>query len=347
MFVLALFSVFASAVGFSCLDDKGGSTDSWTILKAPQTGDTFLYASAEEDLYEPSYSLNDTSQGALSLTLNQLWNSEVNYVLFNDEPPNVSTYNYTVGHTKGILAVDFEAQTGFYIVHSFPQWPAGPQSKNSYGGLSSNLWTYGQNAYCISLLGKTIDLVSYSFKLNIPLIYESRITDAVSKALPNLTALVGGSYSTLPTCAIHPISSAGGKPYTLFSKSTQWNKDLWSSCVAPALKKDLVVESWIRGSAIGPSCTGTYEVLDASEVDFDSPFTWSEYMDQRSAPSDGSPFHFLSEMDHSKWASSTDGEIACHGDINRMTTQYLRGGGALCFTPVYNLMNAVSKENSC
>jgi deoxyribonuclease-2 len=329
MLILALFSAITSALGLSCMDDKGSSTDSWTILKAPQTGDSFLYASAEEDLYSPSYSLNDTSQGALSLTLNQLWNSEVNYVLFNDEPPNVSTYNYTVGHTKGILAVDSEAQTGFYIVHSFPQWPSGPQSKNSYGGLSRNLWTYGQNAYCVSLLGKTIDLLAYSFRLTLPLIYESRITDGVSKTLPNLTALVGGAYSTAAICVNHPIPSAGGKAYTLFSKSTQWNKDLWFSCVAPYFKKDLVVESWIRGSAIGPSCTGTYEVLDASEVSFNTEFTWSEY------------------NDHSKWASSSDGEIACHGDINRMTTQFTRGGGALCFSPLYNLMNAVSKENSC
>jgi deoxyribonuclease-2 len=332
MFLLASFlSLFATAFSLSCLDDKGESTDSWTILKAPKTGDAFLYATGDkgEDLYPPSYSLNDTTQGALSLTLNQLWETDTNYVLFNDEPPDVPGYNYTVGHTKGILAVDASAQTGFYIVHSFPQWPQGPRSQTSYGGLSANLWTYGQNAYCISVLAKTIDTMAYAFQLTVPNIYETKLSTTVTNNLTNLTALVKGSFSTAPLCVNHPFTSIGGKPYILFSKSTQWNKDLWSSCVAPYIKKDLVVESWIRGSAIGPSCSGAYQVLDASEIWFDSSFTWSEY------------------NDHSKWATSKDGEIVCHGDINRMTTQYVRGGGAVCFSPSYNLINAVMKENSC
>lgn len=327
--LVSILSFLYGAFSISCLDDKGESTDSWTILKAPKTGDSFLYATGTEELYSPSYSLNDTSQGALSLTLNQLWQADTNYVLFNDEPPGVSGYNYTVGHTKGILAVDASAQTGFYIVHSFPQWPSGPRSQTSYGGLSSNLWTYGQNAYCVSVLAKTIDTIAYAFQLTIPNIYEARLSTPVENSLQNLTNLVKGKFSKEPICVTHPFTSVGGKPHILFSKSTQWNKDLWSSCVAPFVKKDLVVESWIRGSAIGPSCSGTYEVNDASEIDFDSSFTWSEY------------------NDHSKWASSTDGQIACHGDINRMTTQFIRGGGAVCFTPFYDLMEAVTKQNTC
>jgi deoxyribonuclease-2 len=351
---VSFFSVIASIIGLSCLDDKGLTTDSWTIIKAPKTGDAFLYATGTEDFYQPSYSLNDTSQGALSLTLNQLWESETSYVLFNDEPPGVSGYNYTVGHTKGILAVDSEAQTGLYIVHSFPSWPLGPGGtkspsiQNSYGGLSSNLWTYGQNAYCVSVSAKTIDTFAYSFQLNIPYIYDTKLSTTVMKSLPNVTALINGTVSKADICANHPFTTIGGKQHILFSKSTQWNKDLWFSCVAPYIKKDLVVESWIRGSAIGPSCSGTYEVNDASEISFDSSFTWSEYNDQRSAPSAGSPFHFLSEMDHSKWATSTDGQITCHGDINRMTTQYVRGGGAVCFISTgYDLEKSITKENSC
>jgi deoxyribonuclease-2 len=333
--VTAFLSLVTGIFGLSCLDDKGLSTDSWTIIKAPKTGDNFLYATGDkgEDLYSPSYSLNDTTKGALSLTLNQLWESETNYVLFNDESPGISGYNYTVGHTKGILAVDSEAQTGFYIVHSFPSWPLGPQSprsQNSYGGLSSNLWTYGQNAYCVSVSAKTIDTFAYSFQLNIPNIYDTKLSTTVMNSLPNVTALINGLYSTAAICAIHPFTSIGGKEHILFSKSTQWNKDLWSSCVAPYVKKDLVVESWIRGSAIGPSCSGAYEVLDASEIAFDSSFTWSEY------------------NDHSKWATSTDGQITCHGDINRMTTQYVRGGGAVCFQSLgYDLEKSIIKENSC
>jgi deoxyribonuclease-2 len=336
----SFLSTLSISLGISCLDDKGLSTDSWTILKAPQTGDNFLYATGTEDLYAPTYSLNDTTKGALSLTLNQLWETDTSYVLYNDEPPGVSGYNYTVGHTKGILALDSEAKTGFYIVHSFPQWPSGPASQSSYRGLSSNLWTYGQNAYCVSVSAKTIDTMAYAFQLTIPSIYDYKLSTTVTHKLPNVTALVGGTFSTAAICVVHPFTSLGNKTHYLFSKSTQWNKDLWFSCVAPYLKKDLVVESWIRGSAVGPSCSSQYDVLDASELSFNIiPFEWQ--------PIKTIPFEWSEYNDHSKWASSTDGEVACHGDINRMTTQYVRGGGAVCFTPSYNLMNAVLKENSC
>ena len=344
----SLLSLFATAFSLSCLDDKGESTDSWTILKAPKTGDAFLYATGN-DLYSPSYSLNDTTQGALSLTLNQLWETDTNYVLFNDEPPDVSGYNFTVGHTKGVLAINADAQTGFYIVHSFPQWPKGPRSQNSYGGLSANLWTYGQNAYCVSVLAKTIDTMAYAFQLTVPYIYDTRLSTTVMNTLPNVTALVKGTYSTAAICANHPFTSVGGKPYILFSKSTQWNKDLWSSCVAPYVKKDLVVESWIRGSAIGPSCSGAYEVLDASEISFSTEFTWTLAPKMvRGKYIQTNVFEWSEYNDHSKWATSTDGKITCHGDINRMTTQFVRGGGGLCFqSSGYNLEKSITKENSC
>ena len=325
-FFAALLSLLSAHAGIQCLDADGQPTDTWTILKAPKTGDSFLYATASDELYAPSYSLNDTTRGALSYTLQQLWAEGTSYVLFNDEPPGQIDYNFTVGHTKGVLATD--GTTGFYLVHSLPKFPTGPGEVSTYGGLSPNTWTYAQNLYCASFPLAALDRIAYAFQLNLPLLYDFHLDPAVAVAAPNISALVKGKFSTAPICAHTSLTTLGGNPHIFFTKTSQWNNDLWSSCVAPALQTDLVVESWIRGSAIGPSCT-QYPVLDASEISFSSDFTWSEY------------------EDHSKWASSPDASIACHGDINRMTTQYARGGGALCFTPSYNLASAVIKENSC
>jgi deoxyribonuclease-2 len=333
--ILSLLTFTASAA-ISCLGETGDPVDTWTILKAPQTGDRFLYAETDIEgyqgpLFTPTYSLNSTAEGGLSLTMKQLWESDVSYLIWNDGPPNTSTYNYTTGHTKGILALSDDG-SGFWLSHSFPSWPVGPSTSTTYKGLTSNLWTYGQNAYCFSISASTANILSYALQLTVPNIYDSRISDAIGESYKNISNLAKGSYSKAAICAYYTIETNAGQKHTFYSKSTQWNKDLWYSCVAPQLQKGLVVESWIRGSAIGPSCSGTYEVLDASSISFNPDFAWSEY------------------NDHSKWAASSDQTINCFGDINRMTTQYERGGSAVCFAQAgkgYSLLNAVSKENSC
>jgi deoxyribonuclease-2 len=321
-----LYSLISTVYSLSCLDATGAFIDSWTIIKAPATADNFLYASTTENLSPPSYSLNNTSQGALSKTIKQLWNADVSYILYNDEPPYSTSYNYTVGHTKGIIALDQD--TGFWIQHSIPQFPVGPAEANEYLGLLHNAFTYGQNAFCVSVQAQTINQLSYLFQLNIPNIYDFFLTDEVKKTYTNITSLTQGTIRTEGICQYTPITSIKGTSYTVFAKSTQWNNDLWSGCVANVLQKNLSVESWIRGSEIGPSCS-TLEVTDVKNVYFNEDFSWSEY------------------DDHSKWATSSDGLITCHGDINRMTTQYVRGGGGICYRGNQDLLDIISSQTAC
>jgi deoxyribonuclease-2 len=329
---LRFLSLPAFAIALSCLNADSEPTDVWTILKSPKTADTFLYAaSAKDDLTIPSYSLNDTSSGALSATMKQLWLTETSYVLYNDEAPGASTYNYSVGHTKGVLAISSTASEGFWLIHSIPNFPQGPRvSSEGYVGLPSSAWTYGQNAYCLSLDAPTLDLLAYSFRLTWPNIYEYRLTTTVKNTLHNITLLTQGATSSAPICQNHTITTTGGLSHTIFAKSAAWNNDLWSACVGPVLKEDLLVESWIRGSAIGPSCTSSYTVEDVQSVNYRNGESWSEY------------------NDHSKWATSADGSWTCHGDINRMTTQYERGGGGVCVKGLgYSLLQDISSQNSC
>jgi deoxyribonuclease-2 len=321
-----LCSFFTFVNSISCLGEKGEFVDSWTILKAPATADSFLYAAELNTLYPPSYSLNDTSQGGLSNTLKQLWISDVSYILFNDEPPFSTSYNFSFGHTKGLLALD--QNTGFWIQHSIPQFPVGPAETNEYMGLLHNAYTFGQNAFCISISAQTADLLAYAFHLNYPNIYESYLTDEVKSRYSNITSLTQGQYSTSSICGYHPITSVKGKSHIVFSKTSEWNNDLWSACVAPHLQTNLSVESWLRGSEIGPSCH-SYEVTDVKYVSFPNFQSWSEF------------------NDHSKWATSQDGTWTCHGDINRMTTQFVRGGGGICYKGNTNLFNAITRQTSC
>jgi deoxyribonuclease II len=320
---------FSTSYALSCLSMDGQPTDSWTIFKTPQTENEFLYAEGQSPLTQPQISMNDTTNGAVAYTLQQLWSStDVSYILYNDEPPLANSYNFSVGHAKGVLAL--QETSGFFLLHSIPKFPMGPQTSTQFSGIPSNAYTYGQTALCVSISSDVADTLAYALHLVVPSIYEASLTDAVKISYPNITSLIKGKFSTAPLCVSHSLTTMNGTPFTFFSKSTEWDNDLWSKCVSSQLQVNLEVESWIRGSAIGPSCSGQYQVIDVQAVKFQGfpGFSWSSY------------------DDHSKWA--TGGGWKCFGDINRMTTQYQRGGGALCMKTIgYDLLNDVASANSC
>jgi hypothetical protein len=106
---------------------------------------------------------------------------------------------------------------------------------------------------------------------------------------------------------------------------------LYAACIADKENESLVVESWIRGSAEGPSC-GTTNVLDVQSLAYPN------------LPA------FTEQNDHSKWAVASTGPLVCASDINRMTTQYERGGSAFCFNDTVlatALRAAITATDSC
>jgi deoxyribonuclease-2 len=326
MILLAFLSFLPLIGSLSCLDERGDSVDLWVSLKEP-AGTDYLYYELGEPLTLSSYSLNDTTHGALTHTTSQLWSSDIDsYVVFNDEPPGSTYYNFSYGHTKGYFALASD-DTGFYITHSIPAYPAGPSQTSHYLGLGGNAYTYAQNVLCLSVNASTLDSLSYKFQLNRPQIYDSKISDTVAQSYHNISNLAKGKYTTAAICADEDLATVGGQSFTIFAKSTQWNKDLYDACVAPRLQSDLWVESWIRGSAEGPDCpTSGYSTLDVQQVDFGSGISWSE------------------TKDHSKWCVALNVSTWCMGDINRMTTQYSRGGGTTCI-PDGDLFQALVKAS--
>ena len=64
----------------------------------------------------------------------------------------------------------------------------------------------------------------------------------------------------------------------------------------------------------------------------------------------GSGFEYKESSDHSKWAVTADGSVFCSADINRMTTQYARGGGAMCMKNAQfatQMKNAITAHDQC
>jgi deoxyribonuclease-2 len=301
----------------ACMNDRNGQPlEYWYAIKYPK-GFKYTFGYLDHPLQESIYDMQDTDRGSLTWTMEQLWRPNVSYIIYNDESPLNTTYNPKYGHTKGILATD--GTQGFWLQHSVPKWPLGPTYTSSYEGLTSNGFDYGQHFFCLTLSQHEIEHLAGHLEMNHPHIQDSQIG---SEAGVNMTALATGYYSTVPTCDTITLRTIS-HDWTIFAKTSEWNNDLYSECIQPVMNQPLEVESWIRGS----ECKPTDEVHDIKEVEFNN-ISWSEY------------------NDHSKWAVGT--KSVCFSDINRMTTQSSRGGGAICVDDIqiYNdFANAIISSN--
>ena len=350
---IATFLTLAVSSALQCKDDSGRDVDWWVAVKAPR-GTDYLYGdttSAGAFVASP-HSMNDTSVGAMSSTLRQIWtaSSETAYILWNDDPPASSYYNFSYGHTKGALVLDTSSEGGgLWLTHSVPKFLAGPiQDPAGYAGLGSNAWMYGQSAACFSLTPAAVGPLAETLQFNHPHIYE---TGGDFSAFPSAVGdLADGVWRSDAICQQTAVT-VGGLDATVFAKTPAWNADLWSACVSPALRSDLLVESWLRGSEEGPACND-WQTLDIQNLAWTSA-SWKSY------------------DDHSKWAVATNPSLVkpgrtnmpsneleawnlsaptlCIGDINRMTTQFARAGGAVCFSDAIAtaFQAAVTQTNTC
>ena len=104
--------------------------------------------------------------------------------------------------------------------------------------------------------------------------------------------------------------------FTSFSKSSKYPKDMYSGLIANYYKEDLLVQTWRNGAGekLESDCTDKYKVQNIDRIglkNFKSDWNTTE--------------------DHSKWGITTESDdFTCISDINRMKSQFKRGGGSLC-----------------
>ena len=330
------FDEGAATTTVSCYDDVGASVAFWLALKFPNSYAYLFIDPSHPKLTETIYSMDSPTNGALAHTLKQLWSSGMEYIIFNDEPvttpqsTRTGDPNVISGHTKGVLGWSSSKGTGFWLTHSTPLFPIGPDASKTYQGLNDSSHIYGQDFYCMSMNTTELNSLASLLTLNAPDIYSSYVSTTTQGKYPGIKALYLKEFVTTAECKEQLIGNV-----TIFAKTTAWNQDLWDGCVAPYYKTPLYVESWLRGDEIGPACPPAfkYTVLDIDYLNFGT-HEWKE------------------TQDHSKWAVSTSSKIplVCFGDINRMTSQYLRGGGTTCFLSASiwaQLYAAVTSHNAC
>ena len=337
----------AAGSPLSCRGQDGTPTDWFFLYKLPilhdigaqyvDDGVGFLHfssASAGERWTLSGVPIND-SQSAAGQTLQPLYldpkRKSLVYAFYNDEHPDGPT-SFTKGHTKGVVA--FDGDSGFWLVHSVPHYPPPPWQEYDYPATGHH---YGQSFLCLTLSSSQLETVAQQLLFNEPYLYATQMPSSLEHQYPIMTRVIAGqSRSKSPWFSVKPLKSAAGQSFVTYAKARAFGKDLYSDLVAPALRTDLLTETWMNGphsDQMPSNCSIAYPVQNVQEIsvmaECPSPGASCEIDSQLCSRIS---ITFRSSEDHSKWAVSENATRpwVCVGDINRMATQEERGGGTVC-----------------
>ncbi|GMR51811.1 hypothetical protein PMAYCL1PPCAC_22006, partial [Pristionchus mayeri] len=336
--ILAL-ALFQTAAAISCQNQYNYDVPWFTAYKFPKMagepsdsadGYGFYYLdSTSKSSYKPSPVSLKHSNNAIGYTLapyySRLSDSQLLHVFYNDEPAvnNTALHQFAAniseaasvqtGHTKGVLLFDKTAGSGIWLIHSVPKFP--PADKFVYPATGTD---YGQQFLCLTLDISKLAQLGTVLYYNHPDVYSSRMPDWAKSMAPDLVKVLNKEYNSDPKNT-HLKQSLAVKGDTtkmdVFAKTHLFNDDLWAAAVAPVYGS-LEVETWRRGDLIPTVCNSPAPVFDAQDVKV------------------GGSAQFSYTKDHSKYGRtlSSGDKVVCIGDINRMTSQYSRGGGTVCIT---------------
>lgn len=308
---IEFFALFQLAHAFSCLDEDGQFVDSWAAFKANNGADVYFHDASTGPTFAAGQPMN-ASTGSIISTISQLYGSlgaSYAYALYNDETPSGSVSSARA-HSKGVLL--FNGQQGFWLVHSFPKWPAAVE--DGYSGLPSE--RYAQSFSCVSFRLDQLERIAAIQLLQWPLVYSSAVSSDLEASLPQFASWIGGN-KILGTSLVTSLESHGGHIFTHYAKSRECACALYEDVVAPGVGDGLLVETWQNGALdlkMPSFCPPeyAYPVTNVTRVRMPDGREWKE------------------TQDHSKWAISLSKTVACIGDINRQSSQSKRGGGTLC-----------------
>jgi len=347
-FLIPLAALFTSGIwAFSCKDQNNNNVDWFIAYKMPKLTDNsipgvgagygFYYLDAHNKALTPSANALNSPNQAIAYTLQQYYavqsDANVFHAMYNDEevedsPDFDPKKAVQFGHTKGVTF--FNKTNGIWLVHSVPKFPDATHYVYPESGTN-----YGQSMLCMTLSYAQLKNVGTQLFYNHAKLYSSSLPTSMASDNADLAQFIAGHYkSGTPTTSTIDLVTVGGVHFRSFAKSADFNQDLYQSLVAPSLQAPLNVETWRRGSPVTLDCSSQFRVLDAQTMKIGSSMTYSY------------------TKDHSKLAVSAVSTMpyVCIGDINRMTSQYVRGGGTVCISDnfVWRAYNALIQTlNQC
>lgn len=89
------------------------------------------------------------------------------------------------GHTKG--AVAFDMQSGFWLIHSVPRFPA--KASTGYQYPSTGL-RYGQSMMCVTFDSKLFDPIGRQLVFNHPHIHDNHLPTSFKRKFPHVQKVI-------------------------------------------------------------------------------------------------------------------------------------------------------------
>ncbi|XP_077528121.1 deoxyribonuclease-2-beta-like [Haemaphysalis longicornis] len=185
----------------------------------------------------------------------------------------------------------FDKETGVWVIHSVPSFPAGLFRK-TYVYPSSGK-TNAQVALCVTFNSTQLETIAQARD------------SSCNWALTTLSRRSCGAHQGCPV-DVEPLTVARtriGEPYEQMHDV----HDVYSDLVAPGLESSLRVSTWSRtDDLLKPYCDGKYSVVNILSLSFNL--------------GTGDPVVVKNTQDHSKWAISSDKDkhYVCVGTLNRV-----------------------------
>jgi deoxyribonuclease-2 len=244
---------------------------------------------------------------------------------------------------------------GFYLQHSAPAFPYNHTATPPYWHFPWDQSVFAQHFFCISLSLDQVETAAKLARFYYAYVYEAQIPRGEKATVPNLSALAAFQY--INGSGTTALTTLGGLKLTMIGKAGSEDGDLYEDYVAYTLQSGVQVQSWCCGTD-GYCCQPAYcvgdKIVNASGPQKARGETTYPYdsVDVREV-NWGNDYHYLVSGNHAKWAvteSTAPEKVVCFGDTNRMSSQRLRGGGAVCFAhgDMYTtLSTAVTKVDPC
>lgn len=331
--VATIFLAMIASVAFAsdspnCLSDSGANVDWFIALKGSNSYEYFLSTSRSKSFSKSPYTLDDPTQGAISLTIAQAYPNKTSSLFWNDQSPDGKSHD-TFGHTKGVIA--FDATAGYWLIHSVPRYP---NTGAQYEGYPEYAKIYAQSFLCISVNTATLDTIGRLLQWYRPHIHDQNLIDADVDKLPELHALAIGAQVKDPPTYTTAFKSKGGVTFVGIGTAAAWARDIYYEGVALYYKDNVMANTWMNGKgAMESYCKPEYQknVRNIRQISVDGS-AWS------------------TTQDHSKWAITDKTPNACVGGKNRQISQMTRQGGIVCFedAAVHDAFKgAIAEVDSC
>jgi len=239
--------------------------------------------------------------------LNNLYKDSkwTNWILYNDETQKIGNKNTSKGHCKGIITWN-RTKIG-WLCHSLPNFPS------EFKGNKIGLIEHGELIY-----GQSFQYIEINFDYN--LIYNILNQVNIMEAHVYLEKYAE-EYSYLKKIfsekrineRINDINSIKlSDNITHIAKSPHYEIDIYNDYIMKKYDFNWKFETWIRGhliknNKIDNDKHNKNHIEDIIELNYED-------------------IKFEEKQDHSKWGVSDD-KYYWIGDLNRMTSQFKRGGG--------------------